>query len=76
MLSINKKDQAKWWYWKSRKALVILIIIIKKERWEKMERLTKEEKRYIKIGKITENIILGLLLCLAYLIPIFVWFAK
>ena len=39
-------------------------------------RLTKEEKRYIKIGKITENIILGLLLCLAYLIPIFIWFAK
>lgn len=41
-----------------------------------MERLTKEEKHYIKIGKITENIILGLLLCLVYLIPIFVWFAK
>lgn len=41
-----------------------------------MERLTKEEKYYIKIGKITENIVLGSLLCLAYLIPIFVWFAK
>lgn len=41
-----------------------------------MERLTKEEKHYIKIGKITENIVLGSFLCLAYLIPIFIWFAK